>query len=278
MHIISINTVIWSDIVLSCYLHETNEDSFRITKLFGKPCDVLTRCSSHPQAKVKWGAKSWCSYRHGYCACASMRFSAEAEVPARLALAWLPCPLVFSWSQSNILVAYSLHLNWVCCLPGSSQCIRLPLPLARQIWRPYPAPWFCPSPLGVVGPTEARLWQTSTCPPCCMYPSVLWLASLSASVFPQRTPYHTGRGSDRLHMPVSPWGGDPSLWRVASGELGLIWRQPVGRTSHMPSWSTHSHRSRMGWLPVVSSHLPGVLRYLVPHSTPLTLENLTIYI
>ena len=141
------------------------------------------------RAKVNRGAKSWCPYRCGYCARAPMRLGAEAEEPALLALERLPLPPSFFRSWSNSLAARSPHLDWACCLPGSSQYVRLPLPLAGQVWRPYPVLWFRPSPLGVASSTDVWLWQTSTCPPYCMHPSVLWLAYLGASEFPQRTPW-----------------------------------------------------------------------------------------
>ena len=43
--------------------------------------------------------------------------------------------------------------------------------------------------------------------PNCMHPCVLLPVFPSASTFPQHIPYHTGRGSGRPHLPVSPWGG-----------------------------------------------------------------------
>ena len=47
------NNIQYYDIILSCNLHEQNEDSFRTTNCSVKFADVSTRCSSHPQGKSR---------------------------------------------------------------------------------------------------------------------------------------------------------------------------------------------------------------------------------
>ena len=166
-------------------------------------------------------------YRRGSWACTCMRSSAEVQALTWLALARLeltPPPNFFMVaiqqpgnsypsSQLSLLLVVvfwmyktSFTLSWTGLLALSSTLV--PSQFTWCCWSHWCSAMahFPVSPL--------------------LHASVCSLTRVSsASVFPHHTPYHTGRGSGRPHLPVSPWGGGPSPSWVVSGESGLTWRR-----------------------------------------------------